>query len=107
MIFKSKQKRFEEDWKIKLCGIRIHPTKSVKYMSVKINTNLSWRYRVNDLSIELDKSNSLFFKIRKYVSLKKLRSIYFAIFDSYLSYCSLVWAPNFLRIFFFCQQIFK
>ena len=33
--------------------------------------------------------------MRKYVSNKILRSIYFAIFDSYLSYCCLVWAQNF------------
>ena len=30
----------------------------------------------------------------KYVSLKILKSIYFAIFDCYLSYCCLVWAQN-------------
>ena len=32
--------------------------------------------------------------MRKYISLKIPRPIYFAIFDSYLSYCSLVWAQN-------------
>ena len=32
--------------------------------------------------------------MRKCVSCKILRSIYFAIFDSYLSYCCLVWAQN-------------
>ena len=32
--------------------------------------------------------------MRKYVSLKILRSIYFVIFDSYLSYCCLFWAQN-------------
>ena len=32
--------------------------------------------------------------MRKSVSLKILRFIYFAIFDSYLSYCCLVWAQN-------------
>ena len=32
--------------------------------------------------------------MRKYVSLKILRSINFAIFDSYLSYCCLFWAQN-------------
>ena len=36
----------------------------------------------------------LFQKMGKYVSLKILRSIYFAIFDSYLFYCCLVWAQN-------------
>ena len=94
VIFKSKQKKFEGDLKIKLCGKRLYPTESVKYLGVKIDTNLSWQYHVNDLSIKLNRANALLFKIRKYVSLKILTSIYIAIFDSYLSYCCLVWAQN-------------
>ena len=61
---------------------------------MKIDTNLSWQHHVNDLSIKLNRANALIFKMRKYVSLKILRSIYSAIFDSYLSYCCLVWAQN-------------
>ena len=61
---------------------------------MKIDTNLNWEYHVNDISIKLNIDNGLFFKMRKYVSLKLLRSIYFAIFDSYLSYCSLVLAQS-------------
>ena len=80
VIVKSKQKKFEGDLKIKLCGKRLYPTESVKYLGVKIDTNLT--------------ANAVLFKMRKYVSLKILRSIYFAIFDSYLSYCCLVWAQN-------------
>ena len=94
VIFKSKQKKLEGDLKIKLCGKRLYPTESVKYLGVKIDTNLSWQYHVNDLSIKLNRANALLFKMRKYISLKILRSIYFAIFDSYLSCCCLVWAQN-------------
>ena len=94
VIFKSKQKKFEGDLKIKLCGKRLYPSESVKYLGVKIDTNLNWEHHVNDLSIKLNRANALLFKMRKYVSLKILRSIYFAIFDSYLSYCCLVWAQN-------------
>ena len=68
---------------------------------MKIDANLSWQYHVNDLSIKLNRANALILKMRKYVSLKILRSIYFAIFDSYLSYCCLVWAQNYSTI----QQI--
>ena len=92
VIFKSKQKKCEGDLKIKLCGI--YPTEGVKYLGVKIDTNLKWQYHINDLSIKLNAANALLFKMRKYGSLKTLRSIYFAIFDSYLSYCCLVWAQN-------------
>ena len=94
VIFKSKQKKFERDLKIKLCGKRLYPTESVKYLGAKLDTNLSWQYHVNDLSIKLNRANALLFKMRKYVSLKILRSIYFVIFDSYLSYCCLVWTQN-------------
>ena len=79
-------------------GKRLYATKSVKYLGVRIDTNLTWQYHVNDLSIELYRANALLFKMRKYVSLKMLRSIYFAIFDSYLSYCCVAWVRNFNTI---------
>ena len=46
VIFKSKQKKFEGELKIKSCGkklcIYLYPTKreSVKYLGMKIDTNL-------------------------------------------------------------------
>ena len=73
-ISKSKQKKFEGDLKIKLCGKRLYPTESVKYLGVIIDTNLSWQYHDNDLSVILNRGNALLFKMRKYVSLKILRS---------------------------------
>ena len=47
VIFKSKQKKLQGGLKIKLCGKRLHPPESVKYLCVKIDTNLTWQY-VND-----------------------------------------------------------
>ena len=65
VLFKSKQNKFEGDLKIKLCDNRQYPTESVKYLGVKIDTNLSWQYHVNDLSIEMNRDNALLFKMRK------------------------------------------
>ena len=73
-------------------------SESVKYLGVKIHANLTWQHHVKDLSIKLNRANALLFKMRKYVSLKILRSIYIAIFDAYLPYCCLVWAENFSTI---------
>ena len=94
VIFKFEQKKFKGDLKKRLSGKRLYPTESVKCLGVKIDTNLSWQYHFNDLSVKLNRANVLLFKMRKYVSCKILRSIYFAIFDSYLSYCYLAWAQN-------------
>ena len=89
VIFKSKQKKFERDLRVRLCGKRLYPTETVKYLGVKIDGNLNWQCQVNDLSVKLNRANVLLFKIRKYVSPKILTSIYFAIFESHLSYCSI------------------
>ena len=63
LIFKAKQKKSEEDLKIKLCGKRLYPTESVKYLGVTIDANLNLEYHVNDLFIKLNRTNALLFKI--------------------------------------------
>ena len=78
VIFKSKQKKFVDDLKMKSWHKILYPTENVKYLGMKIDTNLSWQYHVNDLFIKLNRANALF-KMREYVSLNTLRSIYFAI----------------------------
>ena len=93
-IFKSKEKKFGIDLKMKLCGKRLYPTENVKYQRVKIDANFSWQCHINDLSIKLGRVNSRLSKMRKYVDLKISRSIYFSIFYSYLFYYCLVWAQN-------------
>ena len=61
-IFKSKQKKFDGDLKRKLCSKRLYLTESVKYVDVKIDTNLSWQYRVIELSIKLNRAMLSFSK---------------------------------------------
>ena len=43
VILKFKQKIFEGNLKIKLFGKRLYPVESVKYLDIKIDTNLSCR----------------------------------------------------------------
>ena len=66
----------------------------LKVLKTWVLKSLTWQYHVNDLSIKLNRTKILLFKMRPYVSYKILRSIYFVIFDSYLSYCCLVSGQN-------------
>ena len=72
VIFKSRQKKFEGNLKIKLWGKRLYPAESVKCPGVKIDTNLSWQYHVNDLSIKPNRASTFLFKMQKYVGLETL-----------------------------------
>ena len=101
VIVKQKRKILDHEKKIELNGKRLYPTPSVKYLGVQIDENLNWNHHINDPAAKLNRANALLFKIRNYVNQKVLKSIYFAIFDSYLNYVNLIWAQNYNSI----QQI--
>ena len=94
VIFKSKQKQFDGEIKLKLSRKRLFPTDSVKYLGVKIDANLSWKSHIDYLSVKLSRANAFLFNIRNFVNSSLFRTIYFAILESHLNYCSLVWSQN-------------
>ena len=94
VIFKSPRKVLLDEIKIKLSGKRLYPSNSVKYLGIKIDRFLHWHDQVNSIAVKLNRANALLLKIRNYVNTKTLRNIYFAIFDSHLSYSCIVWAQN-------------
>ena len=78
----------------KLTGKRLHPPKSIKYLGVKIDRFLHWHNQANSIAVKLDRTNALLLRTRNYVNMKTLRNIYFAIFDSHLSYSCIVWSQD-------------
>ena len=83
---------FVGDLNVSLCGKILYPTESVKCLGVKIDANLNWQYQVNDLSVKLNRANTLLFKIKIHL---------LCYFQIPLSYCSIVWAQNFRTIQWF------
>ena len=86
MIFKFPRKILKDEIKIKLGEKRLYLLNSIKYLGVRIDRFFHWHDQVNSIAIELNRADALLFKIRNYVNMKTLRNIYFAIFDSHLSY---------------------
>ena len=55
---------------------------------------LHWHDHGNNTAVMLNRANAMLLKIRNYLNTKTLRNIYFAIFDSHLSYSCIVWTQN-------------
>ena len=87
-------KKLDFDLKLKLNDKRLYPTKSVKYLGIKIDENLTWINHINDIAIKLNKVNAMLFKVRESVNIKILKLIYYAIFDSHLKYANTIWRQN-------------
>ena len=66
---------------------RLYPTESVKYLGVKIDTNLTWQHHVDDLSIKLNRGNTLFSNFK--VSGEKLMI-------QFCSVCEALWMQIFI-----------
>ena len=75
VIFKSKQKQFDGEIKLKLICKRLFPNDSVKYLGVKNDGNLLWKSHIDYLSVKLNRANALLFKIRNLVNISIIRTI--------------------------------
>ena len=88
VIFKSKKSNFDGTVKLKIHRKRLYSTHTVKHLGIMIDKNLNWKYQINDVSVKSNRANAIFYKIKKYVSVKILRSI--------LGYSILIWTkPDF------------
>ena len=79
------RKKLDIPIKIKLNHKKLYPSKSVKYLGIKVDKNLNWKQHIYDIAIKLNRANALLSIIRNYVNKHILRTIYFAIFDSHIN----------------------
>ena len=56
-----------------------------------LDANLSWKYHIAELSKKLSRSIGIFYKIRHLVPLEILKSLYYSLFYSFVSYGIAVW----------------
>ena len=77
-----------------MCGKKLYPSHHVKYLGVYLDEYLNWATHVNQLCVKLVKANAMLSKIRYFVNETTLQSIYFAIFNSHLSYACTAWGQS-------------
>ena len=66
LIFKSTRKILSNEIKIKLSGKKLHLSKSVKYLGVRMDKILQRHYQVNNIVLKLSRANKLLVIIRSY-----------------------------------------
>ena len=94
IMFKPRMKKVDFDLKLKLNGKRLYPTKSVKYLGIKIDESLTWNENIIYIAIKLDRANAMLYKVREFVNTRVLKLIFHAIFDCHLNYANTVWCQN-------------
>ena len=81
---------------------RLNQVNHVKYLIILIDSTLSWKPHITELSKKIARNCGIFYKIRHYVKVDTLKRLYY-LFFSLLSYGVTVWGlthPSILEVCF-------
>ena len=81
-------------FKIKINGLKILPSSSIKYLGIYLDKTLNGQTHCNILKGKLRRANGILMKARHYLLPNDLISIYHTIFSSHLIYGAQVWGQN-------------
>ena len=94
IMFRTPRKALTRKMNFIVSGLKIVPKRSVKYLGLVIDEFLHWKTHFTILRAKLERSIGLLDKLRYFVPANLLRTVYYAIFDSYLRYGCEVWGQN-------------
>jgi exonuclease III len=80
---------------IKINGLKLYPSQSVKYLGIYLDEHLNGSAHIDILVPKLRRANGMLAKIRHYTSPEQVKSIYHAIFASHMTYGCQVWGRSF------------
>jgi len=94
ILFRSKNKPVPYTMNLNLDGHALKFSKHVKYLGLFLDDNLTWNFHFDHLAAKLRRSNGILSKLRHFVPQSILKTLYYAIFHSHLSYAVIVWGQS-------------
>ena len=78
----------------RISGQKLYTSKSVKYLGIHLDEHLNWDTQINSVLKKLRQNTGMLAKIRHYINSKTLLNIYYAIFNSHLTYGCQIWGQS-------------
>ena len=107
LLFHSAAHKLMEHIVLKIGKKKIKHENHVRFLGVLLDSNLSWKTHLNELSKKLLKTVGLFYKIRHYAALDTLVLLYHGLFAPFISYGVSVWGltyPSMIEPVFVIQK---
>ena len=92
MIFGPKNGSITKQLNFRISGQKNTRNKA-KYLGIYLDEHLTWNFQLNQIKTKQCRSYGLLAKLR-YDKIERLRTVYFAIFDSVLRYAIQVWGQH-------------
>ena len=107
VIFHSQQRKITDHIVLRIGRKKIKQESSVKFLGVLLDSNLSWKSHLTELSKKLARTVGLFYKIRHYAPTDTITLLYNGIFAPFISYGLSVWGsayPTYVGPIFILQK---
>ena len=91
IVFRPPKKSLMSRIVLKLNGTKIFESPKIKYLGIILDSQLTWKYHIHELSKKLNRAVGMLYKIRDFCTQTVLRSLYFSLFNSHLVYGIPVW----------------
>ena len=95
VVFHSPARKLTEPFTLKFGRKKITHANRVKFLGVLLDESLTWRPHLIEVSRKLTRSVGILYKLRHYVPLDTLISIYYALFYPFLTYGIVVWGATY------------
>lgn len=87
----DKSNRSENKFKIMINGTEIEQVKEIRYLGVYLDNKLSWKRHIDYIVTKLSSATGVIYKLKDYVPMKQLISVYHSIVGSHLQYGIVNW----------------
>lgn len=94
VIFRAKHKQVKLNHIIKYSNNTIEIVDEIKILGVTFSACLSWNTHINNICKKLSSATGALARTRSLLPTKTKIKLYYALFESHLNYCSLVWATT-------------
>ena len=91
MIFRPPRKSLPDRIVLTLNRTKLYESSRIKYLGLILDSRLTWKEHINELSKKLSRSVGMLYKTRDFCPTPILKSLYYSIFNSHASYGLPVW----------------
>ena len=95
IIFHTYNKPIKQYITIKINKKAIAEKKSIKYLGVLIDSTLSWKQHISNVSKKISRTLGVMYKLRIFLPLSVMKSVYYSLIYSHIIYAIEVWGSTF------------
>ena len=95
VIFHPYNKPVRESITIKVNKKAISEVKYVKYLGILIDSNLSWKYHINNLVKKISRAIGVMYRVRPFVTKNIMMNLYYSLIYPHLLYAIQIWGSTF------------